>query len=180
MAGHFLDQVFSYEGVHNALEMAEQVSLNREVMEIDAAAISTIKIGTLDTPARSAVLCWKVILEKSLPKEILGARQIDNARRLAQEIESLEHQAKISETPIGALFAMDREEKRRRRTTALTASAFVMGHILQKTFPRGGTAEVMKTRMRRLVKDRNIARNVDATVEVFNIGVISIMRGSSW
>jgi hypothetical protein len=87
-------QVFSYKGVHDALEIAEQVSLNHKVMEIDAAAMSTIKIGTLDTPARSAVLCWKVMLEKSLPKEILGPRQIDNARRLAQEIESLEHQAK--------------------------------------------------------------------------------------
>jgi hypothetical protein len=45
-------------------------------------------------PARGAMLCWRVILEISLAKAILGARQFDNTRCLAQEIESLEHQAK--------------------------------------------------------------------------------------
>ena len=160
--------------------MAEQVTLNHEVMELDAAAIPTVRAAVLETPARSAVFCWKVMLEKSLLKENLGARQIDNARRLAHEIESLEHQAKNAETPIGALSAPDRDEKRRRRSTTLTTSAFVMAHMIEATFPRDGTAELMKTRHKRLVKDRNIARNVDAFVGVFGDGVIPMMCGSSW
>lgn len=47
IAGHMLDQVFSHQGVQDALEMAEQVTINHEVMELDAAAISTIRIGAL-------------------------------------------------------------------------------------------------------------------------------------
>jgi len=37
--------------------MAEQVTLNHEVMELDAAAISTIRAAVLETPDRSAVFC---------------------------------------------------------------------------------------------------------------------------
>jgi hypothetical protein len=80
MAGHFLNQVFSYEGVHHALEMTGQATLNHEVMELDAATVSTVKTRSLGTPARGAVRFWKVLLEKPFPKEI---HNIDNENRLA-------------------------------------------------------------------------------------------------
>jgi len=99
---------------------------------------------------------------------------------LAHEIESLEHQVKSSGTPIGTLFALDRDEARRGRLTILTAAAFVMAHMIEATFLRGGTAALMKARHKRLVKDRNIARNVGAFVAVFGDGVIPMMCGSSW
>jgi hypothetical protein len=180
MIGNVLNRVFSLQGVHDALEMAEQIEQNREVVEIDAASISATKLGSLTSPARSAALRWKVMMENSLPKEIRGARQLDNARRLAQEIETLEHQASSSETPIGALYKADRERERRRRDTAGTASAFVMDHLVQITFPPGATAELTARRHKRLTKDRMIARNVDSMVEIFGIGVIPLMCGSSW
>jgi hypothetical protein len=74
---------------------------------------------------RSVVLCRKVILKKSLPK-VLDARPNDGARKLAQEIEPIEHQE--IDTPVDALFALDEEEDRRHLSNVLAASATTIAH----------------------------------------------------
>jgi len=75
---------------------------------------------------------------------------------LAHEIESLEHQAKSTGTPIGTLFALDRDEKCRSKLTILTAAAFVMAHMIEATFLRGGTAALMKARHKRMVQEMSM------------------------
>ena len=68
------NRVFSFQGVHDALEMAEHVVRNHELLGLDAASHSLIKLSSVDSPARAAAVRCKTVWDQSLPREVSGAR----------------------------------------------------------------------------------------------------------
>jgi hypothetical protein len=174
-----LGRIFSPLGVQDALDMAEQVEQNHDILGLDAASHSIIKLSSVDSPARAVAVRFKTVWDQNLSKEIKGARLLNSYRLLAQEIQTLEHQAMHAKTPIGALFYADRDPERRREPTEGTASAFVLDHLLEIMFADSDRAQ-RKVRHKRLTKDREIARNVNSIVEIFGTGIIPLMCKASW
>jgi hypothetical protein len=93
-----LERTFSHQGVQDALDMAERVEQNYEVLRIDAASYSIAKLATLDSPAKAVAVHFKTVWDKNRSREIKGARLLNSYRLLAQEIQMLEHQAMHPET----------------------------------------------------------------------------------
>lgn len=129
-------------------------------MELDATSHSITKLASLDSPARAAAVRCKMIWDDLLPKEIRGACLLNHYRLLAQDIQSLEHQAMSPSTRFGALFEADRQKERRRTKTPETASAFVLNHLVFLMFPETDEAQ-REARHKRLTKDGDIGRNVN-------------------
>lgn len=177
--GEVLDRVFSHQGVQDAMELAEHVMQNEEILGLDAGSHSLIKLSSSNSPARAAAIRCKTMWEQSLPKEIKGARLLSNYRLLAQEIQSLEHQAMSPETPFGAMFDADRQRGRRRVKSKDTARAFVLDHLVDIMIPVTDTAQRNKAH-NRLIKDRDIAKNVSSLVDIFGTGIIPLMCKSKW